>query len=144
MCVTPPPAYWAYLDRTDEDGLPVGFEVDGRPAPHSFVAASPDLAMEWLRESVRAALLDLDHAGFGAAWAWLGDHRAADRATAGLRQGSPVDFTVTTPSGCWSWRAAPVGIPLPLTCRCSAPAPPPATAPRRHRSGAALPLSSHP
>ncbi|MEU3712209.1 hypothetical protein [Streptomyces catenulae] len=121
--MTPPSAYWAHLDRTDKTGLPVGLDVEGRPVAQNFVAASPEVAMEWLRDSVRDSLLDLDTDGFGVAWAWLGDHRAAHRVTASLRQGRPVIFTVTTPSGRWSWSAAPVRALLPLTCRCPAPAP---------------------
>ncbi|MFF9478074.1 hypothetical protein [Streptomyces sp. NPDC014733] len=123
MTPPPPSAYWAHLDRTNDIGLPVTLNADG-PVPHSFVAASHDLAMEWLRGSVRAALLDLDTVGFGVAWAWLGDHRAARQATVGLRQGHPVRFTVTTPSGYWAWSVAPVSAPLPLANPCPTPPPP--------------------
>ncbi|MFD9815862.1 hypothetical protein [Streptomyces sp. NPDC059080] len=118
-----PPAYWAHLDHIDADGQAVGIDSEGRPAPHSFVASSPDVALEWMRESVRGALLDLDRAGFDCAWGWLGNHRAADASAAGLFQGRPVRFAVTTPSGRWSWSAAPVGALLPLAGRCPASLP---------------------
>ncbi|TXL87377.1 hypothetical protein EW053_23420 [Streptomyces sp. IB2014 016-6] len=72
-----------------------------------------------MRESVRAALPGLGRESFATAWAWLGDHRAAEVAVRELRCGRPYEFTLPTDAGCWTWTTRLVSV-LPLRDPCLA------------------------
>ncbi|GAA1919729.1 hypothetical protein [Streptantibioticus ferralitis] len=101
-----PRTYWCHVDH---DGPQPG---DG--PPHDITTDEPGQAVEWVRESVRAASVDLDRATFHRVWGWLGDHRAVQAAVVELRRGKPYTFAVPAPAGRWTWIAYPVSV-LPLT-----------------------------
>ncbi|MEV8331982.1 hypothetical protein [Streptomyces niveus] len=90
-----------------------------RIAPTGTTAPYPGLALDWMRESVRAALPGLGRESFGTAWAWLGDHRAVAVAVHELRCGRPYAFTLPTEVGCWTWTVRVVTV-LPLGDPCFA------------------------
>ncbi|NUK14045.1 hypothetical protein [Streptomyces lunaelactis] len=106
-----PRTYWCHRD----------YDGPGReqPEPRSATTPHPGRAIDWMRESVREILPELDdRPTFALAWAWLGNHQAVKTAVQELRQGRPYTFTVPTPDGRWSWTAYPICV-LPVVDSCS-------------------------
>ncbi|MEV4907055.1 hypothetical protein AB0N46_20750 [Streptomyces albidoflavus] len=104
-----PRTYWCHADHSGTGA--------SSAVLNDIITDSPGIAVEWVRESVRAVSVALDRETFHAVWGWLGDHRAVEAAVIELRRGKPYAFTAATPATSWTWTAYPVSV-LPLLSIC--------------------------
>ncbi|GAA1188191.1 hypothetical protein GCM10009578_031810 [Streptomyces rhizosphaericus] len=107
--MTLPRAFWCHVDYA-------GCSVENAVVS-GITTPLPGRALAWMRQAVREVVPALDRDSFCAAWAWLGDHHGEGIAVRELRSGRPYAFEVSTPEGCWRWRAHLVSV-LPLADAC--------------------------
>jgi hypothetical protein len=99
-------AYWCHAAGERDPGLPGHI-------PRNVLAPSPELALEWMRDSVRVFAGVLDHRPFVVVWRWLGDSDGMAEGLRRLRDGEGYSFGVDTELGPCVWSVHPV-LELPL------------------------------